>query len=202
MALKRDDATRDLIQVGQFLSERNWLPATSGNLSVRLDDGNILITVSGCHKGELTSDHLMELSATGEVRTSGRRPSAETALHLKLYECFPEVQCVLHTHSPRATVLSMPGVAFTFEGFEIQKAFPGISSHEESWILPVFMNDQNIPRLAAKVASDSRVRDGFLVAGHGLYAWGETVASARRHVEAIEFLLECEHIRRSFGVSS
>jgi methylthioribulose-1-phosphate dehydratase len=39
---------------------------------------------------------------------------------------------------------------------------------------------------------DAGPRSGYLIAGHGLYAWGRDLAEARRHLEAFEFMLACE----------
>ena len=82
------------------------------------------------------------------------------------------------------------------------KAMSTIESHERRLRVPVFPNDQNVARLADRVAVHAGVTHGFMIAGHGLYTWGDSVAAARRHIEAIEFLLECEHIRRSTGANS
>ena len=196
------DATFALMDVGRFLFARGWVPATSGNFSARLDDGTILVTVSGKNKGELDPEGLMRIDADGMAMMPERRPSAETPLHLMIYRRFPDARVVLHTHSPLATVLSMGGYDLTFEGFEMLKAMSTIESHERRLRLPVFPNDQNVARLADRVAVHAGVTHGFMIAGHGLYTWGHDVPTARRHVEAIEFLLQCEHIRRSTGTSS
>ena len=196
------DATFALIDVGRFLFAQGWVPATSGNLSARLDDGTVLVTVSGYNKGELSPEGLMRVDADGMPLMPNRRPSAETPLHLMVYRRFPDARVVLHTHSPLATVLSMGGYDLTFEGFEMLKAMSTIESHERRLRLPVFQNDQNVPRLADRVAVHAGVTHGFMIAGHGLYTWGDSVGAARRHVEAIEFLLECEQLRRASGASS
>ena len=195
------DATFALIDIGRYLFSRGWMPATSGNLSARLDDGSVLVTVSGYHKGELTPEGLMRVNADGAALMPNKRPSAETPLHLMIYRRFPDARVVLHTHSSLATVLSMGGYDLTFEGLEMLKALSTIDSHERRLRVPVFPNDQNVPRLADRVAVHAGVTHGFMIAGHGLYTWGDSVATARRHIEAIEFLLECEQLRRSTGAS-
>ena len=61
--------------------------------------------------------------------------------------------------------------------------------------MPVFANDQDIARLAATVDAHLRERPqtpAYLIAGHGLYAWGADVDQARWRVEALEFMFECE----------
>jgi methylthioribulose-1-phosphate dehydratase len=60
----------------------------------------------------------------------------------------------------------------------------------------VLANDQNVDRLASAAAARLDTTDGrcygFLIRGHGLYAWGATIDDAARHVDAFEYLLRCE----------
>lgn len=188
--------TDELIRAGRFFFERGWVPATAGNFSARLDERQLVITASGRHKGELDADGFLLVGVDGEVLSPGRKPSAETGLHLQLYRRDPSIGAVLHTHSRNATLLSRlsPG-GVVLEGYEVLKAFPGVETHETRLEVPVFPNDQDIPRLAARVESFMREHPGvpgYLIEGHGLYTWGRTVADARRHVEAFEFLFECD----------
>lgn len=182
-----------LIDVGRFAHSRGWVPATSGNLSARIDGERLWMTRSGGHTGELTRESFLEVDLHGRPLGAGR-PSAETALHALVYRQRPEVGAVVHTHSPSATVLSMPGEPLLFEGYEILKAFHGIDTHETRVRLEVFANHQDMDALADTVApwlAASPEAQGFLLAGHGLYTWGPTVACARRHLEAWEFLFTC-----------
>ena len=189
--------SQSLVEAGQFFFARGWVPATSSNFSVRLDDSRALLTVSGRHKGQLTNDDFLHVSIdSGFSLESGKRPSAETLLHTQLYLRDASIGCVLHTHSMPATVLSrLTEGALLLEGYELAKAFAGVESHEASLSIPVFANDQDIPRLAANVEAWFN-RHGmpvaYLIEGHGLYTWGATVDDAVRHVEALEFMLECE----------
>ena len=81
------------------------------------------------------------------------------------------------------------------EGWELQKALSGIRSHETAVDVPVFANDQDTARLAAAATrrfaepGNSRLAPGYLIAGHGLYAWGTSLEEAWRHTEALETLL-------------
>ena len=188
--------TEELIRAGRFFFERGWVPATAGNFSARLDERHLVITTSGRHKGELDADGFLLMGLDGEVLSPGRKPSAETALHLQLYRREPSVGAVLHTHSLQATLLSrLSRGVLVLEGYEVLKALSGVDTHEVRLEVPVFPNDQDIPRLAARVESHMREHPGlhgYLIEGHGFYTWGRTVAEARRHVEAFEFLFQCE----------
>ena len=181
---------RELAQVG-------WTPATSSNFSERLDDQHAAITVSGRDKGRLTIDDIMVVDFNGQGVATAHRPSAETLLHTQLYRRHPEIGCVLHTHSPVQTIASRLYASaghIRLEGYELQKAFHGNNTHDDRMDVPVFANTQDMPTLAAQVDAllDRQKLWGYLIDGHGLYAWGRDMAEARRHLEAFEFLLGCE----------
>lgn len=179
------------------LSARGWTPATSSNFSRRLDDRHAAITVSGRDKGRLRESDIMVVDFDGRAVGSDHRPSAETLLHTQLYRRFPEIGCVLHTHSRHQTVASRLYAGqghLRLEGYELLKAFAGNDTHEAAVDVPVFANTQDMPTLAAQVDAllDRQCMWGYLIDGHGLYAWGRDMAEARRHLEAFEFLFECE----------
>ncbi len=191
----------ELIDVGRILYRQGWVPATSGNFSARLSDGSVAITVSGRHKGRLTINDLMRVNAQGQS-LDGRKPSAETALHLALYARFPKIKSVLHPHSPAAILASrLFKNEVILKDHELLKALEGIDTHEHRLVVPIFANDQDIPRLATKV-NHYIDQDGailaYIIAGHGFYTWGHSVADAMKSVEALEFMFECE--TRYYGV--
>lgn len=185
-----------LVQVGSDLYHRGWSPATSSNYSMRVDDRHCAITVSGKHKGALNPDDIMLVDLDGRP-CMNKKPSAETALHAWLYRRYPEAGAVLHTHSQTATILTrlVEGDRIILEGYELQKAFHGISSHAGRLPIPVFENNQDVAELAAEVDGWLADHDNpwaYLVRGHGIYAWGETLDETLRHLEALEYLLQCE----------
>ncbi|MBU0657025.1 MAG: methylthioribulose 1-phosphate dehydratase [Gammaproteobacteria bacterium] len=184
----------ELIAAGQFFHSRGWVPATSSNFSARLSEAEILITSSGQHKGRLDDNGFLRADLQGVSLEEGKRPSAETGLHTLMYRRDPAVGCVLHTHSVNATVLSMRLDEVVFDGYEVQKAFPGVGTHASRLLIPVFPNSQDIPALAEVVGAyldENPQTVGYLIRGHGLYTWGATVADTQRHIEALEFLFEC-----------
>jgi len=202
MASSLDEAIEAIIASGRRLDARGLAPATSGNYSVRLSDGRIAVTVSGRHKGRLGRDDVMLVDTDG-VALEGKKPSAETALHTVIYRLYPQANAVLHVHSvPVVTLTRHLRVAgeILLEGYEMLKAFPGITTHEVTVGIPVFDNSQDIATLAREVAvdCDRRRRDGqtevpaYLIRGHGAYGWGKNMEEAERVIEALEHLLTCE----------
>jgi methylthioribulose-1-phosphate dehydratase len=192
-----------LVELGREFHARGWVPATSGNFSARVDAQRIAITESGRHKGRLGVGDIMLVDLEGRSLSPGRRPSAETLLHTSLYRRYPDTGCVLHTHSPAATVLSLAsGSLLTLEGYELLKAFPGIGTHETSVQVPIFPNDQDMRRLSGKVDAcigEQATINAYLIAGHGLYTWAADARQAGIQVEAIEFMFECELLRKRNG---
>jgi len=192
-------AAASLVEAGRRMDARNWVPGSAGNLSARIDDESIAITRSGVHKGRLHIDDIIEVGLDGTAREPSHRPSAETLLHCQLYRLFPPIGAVLHGHSVAATVLSMAG-SISFSGYEIIKAF-GFAEHDIDVDLPIFENDQDIARLA-KVTEPALLAEppiGYVIRGHGLYAWGTSVEHAFWRLEALEFLLECELQRKQIN---
>lgn len=204
MSLNRERLAQEIVDAGRFLYGRGWSPATSSNYSARLSPTEALLTVSGKHKGQLGTDDVLATDLHGNSLEPGKKPSAETLLHTQLYAWEPRIGAVLHTHSVNATVLSRltAETCLTFQDYELQKAFSGISTHESLLTVPIFDNDQDIARLAAKVQPWlDRHPDcvGYLIRGHGLYTWGARMSDALRQVEAFEFLFECELKMRSLS---
>lgn len=193
-------ATRaqQIVEAGRFLYGRGWSPATSSNYSARIDAQHIAITASGRHKGQLGAGDVMVVDLNGRPVGNDLKPSAETLLHTAVYQLFPEIGAVLHTHSVCATVLSRllrDTDVLRLKDYELQKAFPGVMTHEGELCIPIFDNTQDIAALALetqKLLRESPQTPGYLIRGHGLYTWGATMADCLRHVEAMEFLLQCE----------
>jgi len=185
------DAARELAAFG-------WTPATSSNFSMRIDEDLAAITISGRDKGRLGRDDIMVVDMEGKAVGSDHRPSAETGLHTQVYRRFPAANVVLHTHSRTQSVASRLFASqgrVHLEGWELQKAISGYTTHESVLDIPVFPNTQHMPELEARV--DAWIDAGkplyaYLIDGHGIYTWGRDMAETRRHLEALEFLLGCE----------
>lgn len=199
MSLNRE--LEQLVAACHWIGGKGWAPATGGNMSVRQDEAFCLLSESGKDKGALTCDDFIQVEIATNRVPSGRKPSAETGLHTLIYRLFPDAGAVLHTHTVNATVLSRveKRPELLLQGYEMQKTLAGQSSHLDAVSVAIFDNDQDIEALAARIAffaAQSPLRYGFLLRGHGLTCWGRDVNEARRHLEGLEFLFQCELQRR------
>lgn len=196
---------QELLDAITFFNQKGWSPATSTNYSVRSTEKNqYIISRSGVDKSKFQLSDLILINPQGEVlapfNTPGIKSSAETEIHTALYEMFPDVNCVLHTHSVLGTVLSHSLVKekeLRFEGLEILKGLEGNQTHELVEVLPIVPNSQEMKDILNNMKGRFAPNvHGFLIAGHGLYTWGKSIAAAKRHIETYEFLFECYQTMR------
>jgi methylthioribulose-1-phosphate dehydratase len=194
-----------LCATARWCYARGWVPATSGNFSVRGSAaGRILISPSGLDKGTMTAADLLETDLEGRVVGAAGKPSAETALHVVIYRDRPDAGAILHVHSIWNTLLSAWFAAaghVPIEGYELLKGLSGVATHAYLERVPILENSQDYSDLSDRLADalhQNPLGHGVLLSRHGLYTWGKSVAEARRHLEALEFLFEVEG-RRLMG---
>jgi len=95
-----------ICQYGRSLFERGLTPGSSGNISVRLDDGGWLVTPTNASLGFLDPARLSKLDASGRL-LSGDAPTKEVPLHTALYETRRSARAVVHLHCAHCVALSM-----------------------------------------------------------------------------------------------
>lgn len=193
-----------LCATARWCYTQGWLPATSGNFSLRAGQ-SLWMSASGIDKGSLVPGDLLELSLDGQPRNASLKPSAETALHVVLYRERPQARAILHVHTIWNTLLSERFAAIGYlplEGYELLKALSGVATHIHLERVPVLENSQDYAALSQaleEALASHPAAHGVLLNRHGLYTWGQSVAEARRHLEALEFLFEVEARRLLAG---
>ena len=190
---------KELAEVIRAYHQKGWSPATSTNYSFRLEDdlNKIYVSKSGIDKSQFTENDFMEVDFEGKPypEFEGIRPSAETLIHCKLYQLFPEMRCIVHSHSIYSVLHSaVHQDTVSLEGYEVLKGFEGIKTHEVKVELPIFDNDQNMINFSKilEVNKDRLSIPAFIMRKHGTYAWGRNLFEAKRHLETAEYLLEVE----------
>lgn len=97
-------------ELHQELPRNNLVTWTSGNLSGRdADSGLVVIKPSGIYYQDLTPDKMVVLDADGRVVEGAFKPSSDTAAHLYVYRHRPDINGIVHTHSPFATAFAAVG---------------------------------------------------------------------------------------------
>jgi ribulose-5-phosphate 4-epimerase/fuculose-1-phosphate aldolase len=103
--MTEQQAREEMVKLGASFFARGYATGSAGNLSLLLDDGNLLATPTGSCLGELEADRLSKVTLAGEW-LSGDKPSKEIAFHRALYARDPECKAVVHLHSHYLTALS------------------------------------------------------------------------------------------------
>jgi methylthioribulose-1-phosphate dehydratase len=185
-----------------------WTPASSSNFSIQggIDAGGFdgfWVSRSGVNKAEYAQTDFIQVNPHGQPLNPETTPSAETLLHAAIYQQWPEVKVVAHTHSPAITVLSRLWVEqhhktdWQISGYELQKGFEGQQSHLPTLTVPLIANSQHMPDIATPLSAwlanwqHATCAPGFIIVGHGLYTWAHSLEALNRHVEAFEFLAQC-----------
>jgi len=198
--MEQEDARAQLATLVRWIHGKGWAPGTGGNYSVVLSRAplRLLMTPSGIDKGLVTPEGLLAVDENAQLLSGEGKPSAEALIHVAIAET-TSAQVILHTHSVSNTLLSFLPEGFALEGYEMLKALEGVRTHEHSESIPILDNSQEMVSFSDEVRvllKDKPQTHGFLMRGHGLYTWGDSFFSAKRHLEALEFMFEVEAERR------
>lgn len=176
--------------------QKGWSPATSTNYSF-IENDQIWVSRSGVDKSEFSENDFIPIDNAGKVKVpfEGIKPSDETMIHVLIYRLFPEAKVILHSHSKNPVLISMKHKAhFMVQNYEVQKGFSGIQTHDCQVQIPIFDNAQEMCYFEEVLTErKSEIKQHcFIIRQHGTYAWGENLFAAKRHLETLDYLCECE----------
>jgi L-fuculose-phosphate aldolase len=174
-----DQSRREICRVGRWMYARGYVVANEGNLSVRLDEGRILVTPAGACKGRLAREHLLITDLDGVVVSGPGHPSSEIRMHLLYYRSRPDVRAICHAHPPTATGFAAAGRAL-----------------EEAVLPEVIVCVGNIPlapyatpgtwELCANLEPLMPNHDAILLENHGVVTCGHDLVTAYQRMEVVE----------------
>ena len=178
---------RELVQVARKCYDRAWCAGTAGNFSVRSPNA-IWMSPSGWSKGELRPSQFIPVSHDTGLNFTYElgKPSLETPVHLSIYREIPYAKCVVHAHPPHALMTSLTRDFFTFTNHELVKIFTR-GAHTDLIEIPIFPNPENTKNFELK-NFDSSQNFPIILAGHGVYAYGQSAHEALSYLEAVENL--------------
>lgn len=188
------DPRFELITAAQFFYAQGWMAGTAGNLSAR-NSSDIWITASGRGKGNLKVEDFIRVALDGTILEQASpelKPSAETAIHLALYDRFPTVRACYHVHSIEANLVSRFAEKELFlPPLEMLKGF-GIWEEVPHYTIPIFENYLQVAEIAAEIGDRfsqcPQKIPALLIRDHGVTVWASSTESARNYIELIEFI--------------
>ena len=181
--MSREGAFREqLVRMGRLLYTRQLAHGTAGNLSVKLDDGTILVTPTNSSLGALDADRISKLSADGEL-ISGDKPSKEYFFHLAVFDERPAARAVVHLHSTYSVAVSC------LRHEQTEDVIPPLTAYYVMRVggLPLVRYFRPGDRaLADAVRKVSRGHRSMLLANHGPIVSGASLEEAVYAYEELE----------------
>lgn len=171
-----------LCQLGLAMYARGLTHGSTGNLSVRLQDGSYLMTPTGASLGTLDPARLSHLDAHG-ARLSGDAPTKEALLHLAMYQQRPKCQAVVHLHAGHATAVSV------LDEVNPDDVLPPLTAYYVMRIgsLPLVpYYPPGDPALADAVRAYAGRHHALLLANHGPVVGGSSLSAAADAIEELE----------------
>ncbi|ACR80333.1 MULTISPECIES: class II aldolase/adducin family protein [Kosmotoga] len=188
-----EEYKKEIVEYGRKILNSNHVVGTSGNISVRIGNTSLFaITPSGMPYEELTVDDIPIIDVKGERIEGTKKPSIEVRMHGLIYEHYPDVRAIVHTHSVYTTVLSL-----------IRKPLPIIN---ETMVMvgdvPVaeFARTGSL-ELAENVTKALKGRRAVILANHGLLCVGKSLKESFALCEEIERDAQIYVLALSTGMS-
>lgn len=186
------------------LANLGFMACTAGNVSVLVERDPLVAAMSpsGVDKGQLKPADFIRIGTDAKpFPPDARKPSDEALLHMRIYQS-TGCQAVCHGHPQHATALSLGGDReLVSRGVEMQKAFAGTTTHQGERRIPIVENSQDMEELASFVIAARQPQvPAVIVRGHGVYAWGNSIREAGRHLETVEWLSRILWLCRSGGI--
>jgi L-fuculose-phosphate aldolase len=173
----------DIVRIGRFMFEKDWIAANGGNISVRLPDedgqARILATPTGMSKGLLTPEDLIVTDAEGNKIRGTRERTSEMDMHTTIYKMRPDINAVVHAHPPTATGFAVAGRALNVGILpEVIVCLGSVPLSE--------YGEPGTPALAESIRPYIPKFDALLMANHGAVAYGDDLYRAYHRLETVE----------------
>lgn len=186
----KEKAEAELIETGRELYRCGMAVASSGNLSVRLDDKYILITASGSRLGRLCPEDMVCVELDPGVSGDGRAPSSELPMHAMIYKEFPEIKAVLHCHPP-----------FVNGYFSVRDSFKPLTFEASFYLGNVPVVPQDTPTVTRPQEVIPALRQGNLIVlkNHGIVSAACDMAKALDLAQTLEESIKTAALARLFS---
>ncbi len=171
-------ARQELVKICKLLYDRQLTVSAGGNMSVRINDSEYLITPSGRNKGMLEPEDLVLIDSKGKVIGDGK-PSMETKFHLALYNANPDTNAVIHCHPLNCVTLAVRA-----EGMKCNITPEGVILLGEVPMIGYYTPGSK--QLVDAVAEKASYR-AILMERHGAITQGRSLEEAFNRMEELEF---------------
>jgi ribulose-5-phosphate 4-epimerase/fuculose-1-phosphate aldolase len=188
------DLREQLCEFGRSLYDRGLTHGSTGNLSARLPDGNLLVTPTGSSLGHITPESLSVVTPRGEL-VSGPQPTKEAPLHQALYSTRGDkAGAVVHLHSCYATALSLLPTDNDRDWLPHLTPY-GIMQLGQVRLLPYFMPGS--PEIGSAIKGLAGKHSAIMLANHGPVVSAKTLEAAVYASEELEAASKLAYLTRA-----
>ncbi len=188
------DLREQLCEFGLSLYNRGLTHGSTGNLSARLPDGNLLVTPTGSSLGRLTPEGLSVIKPNGEL-ISGPKPTKEVPLHQALYATRgDQAGAVVHLHSCYATALSLLPTQDEKDWLPHLTPY-GIMQLGQVRLLPYFIPGS--PEIGSAIQGLAGKHSAIMLANHGPVVSAKTIEAAVYASEELEATSKLAYLTRA-----
>ena len=173
------DVRKKVIETSRKMLKYGLTTGTWGNISIRHNEILVAITPSGVDYETMIPEDVVIVDLMGKVIDGNLKPSSETPMHLAVYRERPDVQAIVHTHSPYAS-------AFAVLGKEIPVVLAEMGSVVGGPVLVTPYCRPGSPEVGSETVRYLRDRAGVLLGNHGVVAVGRNVEEAFTAAMVIE----------------
>jgi L-ribulose-5-phosphate 4-epimerase len=184
--------SQNVIELNKGIVEEGLVKLTWGNASGRDKHNNIIIKPSGIDVNTLKKEHLSIVNINSGKKIKGLKPSVDTPTHIELYNNFPEVNYVVHTHSQYCTAFAQAKRPIYCFGTTHADYFYGNIPVVYDLLKKEIKNNYE-KNLGLSIVNyfidkkiDYRQMPGCLLPDHGVYVWGSTKQQALENAIVIE----------------
>lgn len=170
-----------ICEIGKRIWTKGYVAANDGNISVKINDKEILATPTGISKGFMTPEMISKVNLEGKVLFGNPKypPSSEVKMHLEVYRERPDVKSVVHAHPPYCTSFAVAGIPLNKcvlpEAIIVIGAVP-IAKYG----LPSTME------IPDSIRQHIKTSDAILLENHGALTLGSNVNNAYFKMETLE----------------
>lgn len=178
------NAKRNIIDIGEFLFANGYIIATDGNISLRLNSKEILITKTGVCKGKLGTRDIVKLEIENwklKIGNSFIAPSTEYKMHLEIYKNRHDVNAVIHAHPLFVTTFAVTGKKLDVKMLTETKETLG----QIGYVGPFKPGSLELAKAVGKTSIKHNV---IILARHGVVVCGKDLTEAKYRLERLEFL--------------
>ncbi|MGL6298453.1 MAG: class II aldolase/adducin family protein [Methanobacteriaceae archaeon] len=188
---------KSVVDVSKYIYERDLVFGKAGNISARFTGSNgedvVAITPTLCSLHAIEEEDVVLVDIDGNPLTGGK-PSSEIFMHLNIYKKRPDVNGIVHTHSPYAT-------GFSFSANKKIKRLEGFGAINTPYFTELEYEEPGSDALATKTAETIGNEDVLILKNHGVVAVSTSVEEAGSLAEFVEEIAKTQFVTHMLNIS-